>query len=173
MEPLTVVWRYGDPAPTNPTHFETISQWWSRLAGQTVTWRQRLMDQTADPRQLDWEVERFDEQFVCQDAAVRGISLYWHKAGQEAERNSTPEKLELDTLHQHLYIYPKSQPDLVIRVGLPEVTYQTIKIDVSESKVAAKPGGCTISVWDKTQGVKVDMTLSAAQLATLKQQLSE
>ncbi|MEM9771164.1 MAG: hypothetical protein AAF889_06130 [Cyanobacteria bacterium P01_D01_bin.73] len=171
MEPLTVVWRYGDSDPANPAHFETISQWWARLNGQTITWRQRLMDQTPDPRQLDWEVERFDEQFVCQGAEVRGISLYWHKVGQEAERNSTPAKLELDTLHQHLYIYPKSQPDLVIRVGLPEVTYQTLSVAASQCEVAAKAGGYQLSVLDKTQGLQVNIALSAEQAAALKQQL--
>ncbi|MGD1849128.1 MAG: hypothetical protein ACFCBU_00475 [Cyanophyceae cyanobacterium] len=171
MEPLTVVWRYGDSDPANPDNFETISQWWSRLNGQTITWRQRLMDQTADPRQVDWEVERFDEQFVCHGAEVRGISLYWQKVGQEAERNSTPLKLELDGLHQHLYIYPKSQPDLVIRVGLPEVTYQTLKVAASQCEVATKSGGYQLRVLDKTQGLQVDIALSAEQIATLTQQL--
>ena len=171
MEPLTVVWRYGDSDPANPAHFETISQWWSRLNGQTITWRQRLMDQTTDPRQLDWEVERFDEQFVCQGAAILGISLYWHKAGKDAERNSTPAKLELDTLHQHLYIYPKSQPDLVIRVGLPEVTYQTIQVTASESSVKLGQGKCILTVIDKTEGVKVEISLGAEQLQALKKQL--
>ncbi|MEM6500271.1 MAG: hypothetical protein AAF685_00360 [Cyanobacteria bacterium P01_C01_bin.89] len=170
MEPLTVVWRYGDSDPENPAHFETISQWWSRLNGQTITWRQRLMDQTSDPRQLDWEVERFDEQFVCHGAEVRGISLYWQKVGQDNERNSTPAKLELDTLHQHLYIYPKSQPDLVIRVGLPEVTYQTLTVTASQWEVAAKSGGYQLSVLDKTQGLKVEIALSAEQMEALKQQ---
>ena len=170
MEPLTVVWRYGDSDPANPAHFETISQWWSRLNGQTITWRQRLMDQTTDPRELDWDVERFDEQFVCQGAEIRGISLYWYKLGQEAERNSTPEKLELDTLHQHLYIYPKSQPDLVIRVGLPEVTYQTVKMVASDSEVTIGQGVCRLSLVDKTQGLKVEVELGAEQLYALKQQ---
>ena len=171
MEPLTVVWRYGDSDPANPAHFETISQWWSRLNGQTITWRQRLMDQTSDPRDLDWEVERFDEQFACQGAEIRGISLYWYKGAQEAERNSTPAKLELDTLHQHLYIYPKSQPDLVIRVGLPEVTYQTVTVVASQCKLTMGQGKCQLQIVDKAQGLKVAIQLSAEQIYALKQQL--
>ena len=170
MEPLTAVWRYGASDAENPVNFEKISQWWSRLNGQTITWQQRLMDQTPDPRQLDWETERFDEQFVCQGAEIRGISLYWQKVGQPTERNSTPGKLELDTLHQHLYIYPQSQPDLVIRVGLPQVTYQAIAVVASDCELTMGQGKCQLQVTDEPQGLKVTIQLSAEQIYALKQQ---
>ena len=55
-------------------------------------------------------------------------------------------------------------------IWLPEVTYQTLTVTASQWEVAAKSGGYQLSVLDKTQGLKVEIALSAEQMETLKQQ---
>ena len=171
MQPLNVVWIYGASTPENPQHFDTIARWWQGLADQRITWRQRLADGSDDPRQLDWEVERFDEEFACDRPTVRGISFYWYKDGAEPERSTTPQKLVLDTLHQHLYIQPQSQPNVIIRVGRPEVTYQTLELRNPETSVTVGQGACLVTLTDAAQELTVTVTLDAATLYQLKQQL--
>lgn len=171
MQPLNVVWIYGSSSPENPQHFDTIAQWWGALAGQPITWRQRLADGVADPQRLDWEVERFDEEFVLDRPTVRGISFYWYKDGSEPERSTTPQRLVLDTIHQQLYISPQSQPDLVIRVGRPEAIYQTLELRNPETAVAIAQGACVVTLTDPVQELTVKVSLNAETLYQLKRQL--
>ncbi len=93
VQPFSAVWTYGSTDPQNPSYFETIRQWWIGLSGQPVTWRQRLIDRTTDPADLDWEAERFDEEFVISNLDVRGITLYYRKQGSDVERSTRPQTL--------------------------------------------------------------------------------
>lgn len=171
MKPLTAVWVYGSNAPENPQNFDTIRHWWAGLSGKAVTWRQRILEEGGDPRELDWEVERFDEQFPLKDPQVRGITLFWYKPGSEPERSATPRRLELDTLQQALYIFPQSQPEVVIRVALPEPNYQTLKLTNPEVAVETGSGRCTLALTDPKVGVVVRVALNAEGLYALKKQL--
>ncbi|NEQ23335.1 MAG: hypothetical protein F6K28_30115, partial [Microcoleus sp. SIO2G3] len=120
MQPRTV-WQQNSDNPENRMNFAIIQQWWTNLNDKKIAWRQRIIPQTGDVSQLDWELQRFDEVFKLQAPQIRGITLYWRKVDNERERNTTPRKLELDTQSQQLYIYPQSQQELVIRVGVPEI----------------------------------------------------
>lgn len=171
MDPLQVVWRYGSTAPENPQHFDTIAQWWGSLAGKTITWRQRLAEGDREVRELDWEAERFDESFEIIEPTVRGITFYFQKPGSNQERSTTPARLELDTLQQQLFIYPQSQPDLVVRVGLPEIKYQTLDLSNPEIEVSLGGGHCTLLLTDRAQALAVNVTLNAETLYQLKKQL--
>lgn len=172
MPPLsTIVWIYGSSDPANPAQLELIRQWWAGLNGQLVTWRQRLFDGGRAGRDLDWTVERFDEEFWIDRPELRGITLFWYKSGTDLERSSTPQRLELDQVRQQLYIYPQSQPDVAIRVGLPEVAYSTIALNDPSTTVAVGGGRCVLTLTDPVAQVVVEVALSAEALYALKRQL--
>jgi hypothetical protein len=127
MQPK-ILWQQNSDNPENGNNFATIQQWWTSLNDKKIAWRQRLVPQTGDISELDWEPQRFDEVFKLQTPQIRGITLYWRKPDTEQERSTTPRKLELDPHTQQLYIYPQSQKELVIRVGIPEIVYQKIEL---------------------------------------------
>jgi len=165
---LKTVWQQGSNHLENASNFATISQWWASLNGKEVTWRQRLILQTGDVTELDWEPQRFDEKFLITNPQVRGITFYWYKPNTPQERSTLPHKLELDTLHQQLYIYPQSQKDVVLRVGLPEVVYQ--KLVLKNPQVECTPTGenYTLTLRDSQQLLEIQVILSPAQLKSLQ-----
>jgi hypothetical protein len=165
-----IVWQLGSSNPDNANNFSTISQWWAGLNGKEVHWRQRLLPPTGKASDLDWEPQRFDEAFVIAMPEARGITLYYQKSGVQGDRNTTPQKLELDTLRQQLYVYPQSQKELAIRVGLPQVTYQKVKL--TDPQVAVEANGSLLTFRDETQLLEVQVKLSPEALAQLKQQLA-
>jgi hypothetical protein len=166
-----IVWQFGSSNPDNASHFADISQWWTQLNGKEITWQQRLLPALGAVGDLDWSPQRFDESFVVASPEARGITLYYKKAGATEERNSTPQKLELDALRQQLYIFPQSQQQVVIRVGLPQVTYQQFKLNQPQYTVAATGNGITLTFRDEGQRLDVQVGLSPEQAAQLKQQL--
>ena len=85
-----IVWQQGSNKPENLNNFGLISQWWSSLANKDVTLAQRLIPQTGEVDQLNWEQQRFDEVFEIQNPEIRGITLYWRKPDSPQERNTTP-----------------------------------------------------------------------------------
>lgn len=169
---LKTVWQQGSSNPENADNFATICQWWANLANKKVTWQQRLIPQNSDVSQLDWEPQRFDEAFELKTPEIRGITVYWRKPDSPQERNTTPYMLELDNLRQQLYIYPQSQKQLVIRVGIPEVVYQTIELKNPQLQLAAAGEKYILTLRDAQQLLQVKVTLSPENLDQLKQQLS-
>jgi hypothetical protein len=169
---LRTVWQQGSSNPENANNFATISQWWASLNGKEITWKQRLIPPSGDVSQLDWEPQRFDERFLISNPQIRGITLYWHKPDLQQERNTTPHKLELDTLQQQLYIYPQSQKEVVLRVGLPEIIYQ--KLEMQNPQVQLTPVGenYILTLRDAQQQLEVKVKLSPGNIDKLKQDLS-
>lgn len=172
MQPK-ITWQQGSDNPENANNFATISQWWASLNDKKIAWRQRLIPQNGDVSQIDWEAQRFDEVFKLQTPQIRGITVYWHKPDSNQERNTTPRKLELDTNSQQLYIYPQSQKDLVIRVGIPEIIYQKIEINNPQWQSTNTGENVVLVLRDQQQQLEIKLILTPDNLAQLKQQLPE
>lgn len=168
---VKVVWQQGSTDSRNAENFAAISQWWTNLNGQEITWRQRLISETGTVADLNWEPQRFDETFPIVTPEVRGITLYWRKTDSKDERNTTPFKLELDQLQQQLYIYPQSQRGVVIRVALPQVVYQQVKMMQPQLAMSEVGGQSTLIVRDEAQRLEVQVYLNPEQIAELKRQL--
>ncbi len=171
MQPFSATWLYGSNDPENAVHFETIRQWWVSLTGKSVTWRQRLLDRATDPQTLDWDAERFDDEFTIQGPEVRGITFYYKKLGSDLERNTTPQSLKLSANGQYLYIYPQSQNDVVIRVGQPEARLDTIALTNPTATVKTGGGQCILTLIDRPAGQAVEVTLNAESLLAIKKLL--
>ncbi|MEB3341612.1 hypothetical protein [Okeania sp.] len=160
---LQTTWQLGSNNPENPNNLDTIRQWWAALAGKEITWRQRLIPDSGDISQLDWEPQRFDEIFLISQPEIRGITLYWQKPNSATESNTTPQKLALNHTRQELYIFPQSQQSLVIRVGLLEVKYQRIELNNPEVFVENN----VLLFQDKNQLLEVQIKLTSEQLNQL------
>lgn len=168
---VKAVWQQGSSNPENAANFATISQWWAGLGGKEITWRQRLVPPSGNVSELNWEPQRFDEVFLISHPEVRGITLYWRKPDSKDDRNATPHKLELDQLQQQLYIYPQSQREVVIQVGLPQVVYQKVKLKNPQLTIAPTETQPLLIWRDEAQRLEVQVSLTPEQVAQLKQQL--
>jgi hypothetical protein len=164
----TITWQYGSSNPENATALETIRQWWAEIEGQEINWQQRLIPETGDLSQINWESQKFDEVFLIVNPQLRGITLYWSKPKSDQERSITPSKLELDPLRQQLYIFSQSQANIVIRVEFPKVKYQII--DLKNPEIAVGKGG-TLLLRDAEQLLEVKVSLTPEKLEQLKQKL--
>lgn len=169
---VKTVWQQGSSNPDNANHFLAISQWWASLAGKEITWQQRLIPPSGNVADLNWDPQRFDEVFLISNAEVRGITLYWRKPDSKDDRNTTPHKLELDHLQQQLYIYPQSQREVVIRVGLPQVIYQQVKLSNPQIALGTSGDQQILTVRDEAQRLEIQIVLSPEALTQLKQQFS-
>ena len=58
-----ITWQQNSDNPENGDNFATIQQWWANLNNQKIAWRQRLITQVGNVREIDWEPQRFDEVF--------------------------------------------------------------------------------------------------------------
>ena len=123
-----IIWQQSSTKPENPGNLALISQWWRSLANKEITFAQRMIPQSGEVDELNWEPQRFYQLFELKSPEIRGITLYLRKLDSDQERNTTPDQLVLDTRRQQLYIFPQSQKQLVIRVELPQITYETIEI---------------------------------------------
>ena len=164
---LKTVWQQGSTNPENANNFAAISQFWTSLNGKEVAWRQRLIPPTGDVTELNWEPQRFDEQFLISNPQVRGITFYWYKPNTPQERSTLPHKLELDALRQQLYIYPQSQKEVVLRVGLPEIVYQKLVLQTPQVECTPKGENYTFTFRDTQQLIEVQVTLSGEQIKNL------
>jgi hypothetical protein len=162
------VWQQDSSNPNNANDFATIRQWWSSLEGKEISWRQRLIPEPGGA-EINWEPQRFDEMFLISMPEVRGITLYWRKLDSKDERNTTPHKLELDSLRQQLYIYPQTQRSVVIRVALPHVEYQQVKITQPQMTMTQTNGQTMLVIRDPLQQLEIQVNLSPENLAELKQ----
>ncbi len=166
---MKITWQMGSNHPENANNLAIIRQWWQKLSGKEIIWCQRIIPQNQEVSELQWELQRFDEIFQILSPELRGITVYWHKPDTQTERSTTPHKLELDQLHQQLYIYPQSQKEVVIRVGIPELKYQ--KITLTNPEVIIDENHHII-YRDPAQLLEVEITLSQEKLTQLKQKLS-
>jgi hypothetical protein len=163
------VWEQGSSDPNSADMFAAIRQWWDSLNGQEITWRQRLIPESGNIADQNWEPQRFDETFVMELPEVRGITLYWRKPDSKEERSTTPHKLELDQLQQQLFIYPQSQRGVVIRVALPQVVYQQVKMNQPQLTLLKTEGKSMLILRDESQRLEIRATLSPDQVAQLQQ----
>lgn len=166
-----IIWQQSSTKPENASNLALISQWWSSLANKEVTFAQRMIPQSGETDELNWERQRFDEVFDLKNPEIRGITVYWRKPDSEQERNTTPHQLVLDTRRQHLYVFPQSQKQVVIRVGLPEIFYQTIEMTNPQMEYSLANDNYILTLRDAQQQLEVKVTLSSDNLSQLKQQL--
>jgi hypothetical protein len=169
--PTKIVWQQDSSQPDNANNFAAIKQWWADLNAKEVAWQQRLIPESGNPDEIDWDSQRFDEKFALQLPEIRGITLYWYKLGSEGTRNITAKKLELDTARQKLYIYPLSQPQLVIRVGKPDIIYQTIELKDPLIAGTSVGDNCVLLLRDSKQQIEVKLTLNRTSLGKLLENL--
>ena len=165
-----IIWQHSSTKPENPNNLALISQWWRSLANQKITLAQRMIPQSGEVDELNWDIQRFDEVFELKNSDLRGITLYWRKTDSEQERNTTPHQLVLDTRRQQLYIFPQSQKQLVIRVELPQIIYETIEVKNPQIEYSFL-GEHILTLRDVQQRLEVKITLSKDALSQLKQQL--
>lgn len=168
----TTSWQLESTNPDNGNNLATIKQWWASLNENKVSWRQRIIPQSGDVSELNWEPLRFDEEFQLRSPEIRGITLYWRKPDEDRERSTTPRKLELDTVRQQLYVYPQSQKELVIRVGIPEIIYQKIELKNPQLQLNSVGENKILTLQDAKQQIEVKVTLSPPLLDQLRQLLS-
>ena len=166
-----IIWQQGSGKPENLDNLALISQWWQSLANKEVIFAQRLIPQTGEVEELNWEKQRFDEVVELKNPDIRGITLYWSKIDSPQERNTTPHQLVLDTRYQHLYIFPQSQKQLVIRVALPQVVYETIELTNPQIEFSSVKGNYLLTLRDAQQQIEVKATLNSEILDLLKQKL--
>jgi len=165
-----ITWQSGNSNPEMVQNFEIIRQWWRNLNHKEIILRQRILSEKDEVRELDWEPQRFDETFAIANPDIRGITLYWQKPGMSDERNTTVRQLQLDPKRQQLYIYPQSQPTLVMQMGVAALKYQTLTLREAEISVEDNQ---TLILRDTTRLIEVKLKLDAEMIASLKQQLPE
>ncbi|BAY94329.1 MULTISPECIES: hypothetical protein [unclassified Tolypothrix] len=172
MMQLKTVWQLGSNNPENQHHLATIRQCWASLNSKKVTWQQRIITENTEVDQLDWEPKRFDEAFAIANPDIRGITLYWRKPDSSVERNTTPHQLILDSLNQYLYIFPKSQKELVIRVGFPSIVYETISLTNPQYLYNSSGENYILTLQDASQQLEVKVSMSPENLKQLLRQLT-
>jgi hypothetical protein len=166
-----IMWEQGSNYPDNIENLATISQWWGSLQGKLIKSAQRLIPGTENVDDINWDTQQFDEKFILQNPQMRGITLYWYKPNSPDERNITPRKLEFDPRAEQLYIYPQSQPQLVIRIGIPEIIYQTIELKDPQIAGTSVGGNCILLLRDPKQQLEVKVILNPQSLGKLLENL--
>ena len=165
-----ISWQQNSSQPDNRENLAAIARWWSDLAGQEILWQQRLISASGDLQALDWQPQKFDEKLVLQAPQLRGITLYWRNNNTD-ERNITPQKLQLNTAKQQLYVFPQTQSQVVISVSLPQTLYQ--KLNLSNPQIAAtiKDGNGIILLRDETEKLEIKVTLDSTRVNQLLDRL--
>jgi hypothetical protein len=167
---LKIVWQSGSNNPENTDNLNNISQWWANLNGKEITWVERLIPQIGGQSEIHWQPQRFDETFVIVNPEIRDDTLIWHKPDSPIERNTIVDKLELDNLQQQLYIYPQLESEVIIRIGIPEVKYQTLELNNPEIALGSNN---ILLVWDADQELEVKIALSHENIVKLKELLAD
>lgn len=160
----TIIWQQNSNNPDNADNFASISQWWSSLNGKEISLAQRIIPESGNLDEIDWEIQRFDEKLTLINPEIRGITVYWQKIDTEDDRNITPHKLELTSDRETLYIYPQSQPNIVIRIVFPQINYQTIELNDPQMIGAAIGDNYLLLLRDKEQKLEVKINLSSAKV---------
>ena len=162
-----LIWQQNSNDINNADNLKAIAGWWSSLAGKEVVWQQRLISGSQDLQDIDWQPQKFDEKLILQTPQLKGITLYWRSDKVKDERNITPNKLQLNTAQQRLYIFPQSQSQVVISISLPEIVYQ--KLDLSDPQIAAtvKNNQGVVLLRDEGQKLEIKLTLSQGKINQL------
>lgn len=105
-----------------------IKEWWQGLTGKQLLWQQRPIPPDNDFSSVNWEPQKFDEEFIPIKTDLRGITLYWQRPTDTTERNLTPISLKLDRVAQTLDIMPDSSRNYFVRVTSKEPAYQLIRL---------------------------------------------
>jgi hypothetical protein len=168
-----IIWQQGSGKADNLENLAIISQWWKSLANKDIALAQRLIPQTGEVDELNWEPQRFDEKFEIQNPEIRGITLYWSKTDSTQERSTTPHQLVLDTRQQHLYIFPQSQTQLVMRVALPQIVYETIELKNPHIEFSSDGENRWLILRDPQEKIEVKASINWTEfLSLIKQQIS-
>ncbi|NJK99842.1 MAG: hypothetical protein HC910_04450 [Spirulinaceae cyanobacterium SM2_1_0] len=154
-----LVWQQGSSDPENMAHLDAIAQWWQQLDQQEIELAQRLLPESDDLGAVDWQPQRFDERFTVQAPRVGGITLYWQKPDSKEERSITVRKLELEPRAQRLYIYSQAQRQVVMRVAIPGLNYQTLKLHNPQIVGKASGEGCVLLLRDSGQQLEIELVL--------------
>lgn len=167
---LKIVWESGAGDPENSEILHRIGEWWGNLNGKEITWVERLIPQIGGESEIHWQPQRFDEKFVIVNPKLRSHTLFWYKADSPVERHTSVQKLELDNLQQQLYVYPLLESELVIRIGIPAVKYQTL--DLNNPEIALGENNILL-LWDAEQELEIKIALSQDNFAKLQELLRE
>ena len=169
----TITWTLGSTEPDTEANLTRIAQWWAALAGQEIIWQQRPLTEDTDRSAIDWSKQALDETFTIHTASLRGITLYWFKPNSPDERNITVNYIQLDLHNQQLDILPSSGKSYQLRITLPKIVYQKIQITDPQLGSLIQPSGDALLLFrDEKQRLEVQIDLSAANVALLKQKLS-
>ncbi|MGB3262417.1 MAG: hypothetical protein WBA89_00530 [Microcoleus sp.] len=166
---LKTVWESGSNNPENAENFDNIAQWWKKLNGKEISWVERLIPQIGGMSEIHWQPQRFDVTFVIVNPEISEETLYWYKPDSPVKRNTTVQKLELDNLQQQLYLYPQLESEVVIRIGFPEVKYQTLELNNPEFALGEDN---VLLLWEAEQELEIKISLSNENLAKLKELLA-
>ncbi|NEO27843.1 MAG: hypothetical protein F6K03_13370 [Kamptonema sp. SIO4C4] len=164
-----IVWQKNSPNPENTENFTQIQQWWESLTGQEVTFAQRLLPETENPYDLDWSPQRFDRRFQVQSPRIGGITLYWTQPDSDQEHSITVRKLEYNAANQELFIFSQAQQQVVLRVAIPGIHYETVKLKNPKMAGAKQGENSILLLRDSSQKVEVELTLSPVQVDKLKE----
>lgn len=173
---MMTTWQAGVQTPENTKNFGIIRDWWQSLKAQSILWKQRVIPEAGE---INWNSQRFDESFTPAETDVRGITYYWKKQGETEASNITPAKLELDPAHERLFLYPESQPTLVICVEGPGVAREKISLTnpawYSEQLKNAEGAvsGYRLLILDDAAHKEIQIELDEGNLAFLQHALDE
>ena len=166
---LKTVWQSGSNDPENAEKLDLISQWWRNLNGKEISWVERLIPQIGGLSEIHWQAQRFDETFVIVNPEIREDTLYWYIPDSPVQRNNTVHQLELDNLQQQLYLYPQLESELVIRIGIPEVKYQTLELNNPEIALGEDN---ILLLWESERELEIKISFSNENIAKLKELLA-
>ena len=166
------LWQQNSIDPDTAENLKAIAQWWMELDGKEVAWQQRLIPPGGNLEEIDWQPQKFDEQFILQTPQFKGITLYWRSSKTLDERNLTPSKLQLNLIQQQLYIIPQFQSQIVISVSFPEIVYQKLNIINPQVAATAKDGKGIILLRDETKKIEITITLDGEKLDLLRDRLN-
>ncbi len=167
---LKIVWQSGINNQENTDNLHSISQWLTNLNRKQIVWVERMVPQIGGMSEIHWQPQRFDETFIIVNPEIRTDTLYWYKPDSAVERNSAVQKLELDNLQQQLYLYPQLEPDMVIRIGISEVKYQTLEIKNVEIALGEDN---IMLLWDPEQELEIKIALSSENIVKLQELLAD
>lgn len=166
-----LVWQQNSSDLNNGENLDEIARWWSSLAGKEIAWKQRLLLPDNDLESIDWQPQKFDEQFAIATPQLRGITLFWRDRIGGEERNITPKKLQLNLTQRQLLVFPQSQAQVVIKINLPGVIYQKLNLIDPEVAATVKNNTGTILLRDEAQKLEIKVTLDGDKLNLLRDRL--
>ncbi|PZU96328.1 MAG: hypothetical protein DCE90_09725 [Pseudanabaena sp.] len=169
----TITWSLGSTDPESEANLIRISQWWESLAGQEILWQQRPLTEATGSVAIDWSKQILDETFIIQSPSLRGITIYWIKPNSTEERNISVGYFQLNLFNQQLDILPSSGRSYQLRITLPKIVYQKIQLTNPQFGSVTQANGDSIILFrDEKQRLEVQVDLSAENISTLKQKLS-